>query len=224
MDQTKVQQILNWPPPINLKELQLFLGFANFYCHFIKNNSKKISSPTGFLKKYSCFTLNEEALRQFHQLKEVFTIAPILSHFDPSLPTIVETDASDYTLGAVLSQISDSGKHLIAFDSRKSLLAELNYEIHDKELLGIVWVSCAGELFSFLFLPPLKSSPIILHFNNTCHQGFSLAIKPAGLNFSLNFIFQSLTTLAAWLPFRMHCHMGTIFTQRGGNISSAIIQ
>ncbi|MBW0581342.1 hypothetical protein O181_121057, partial [Austropuccinia psidii MF-1] len=99
----------------------------------------KISSITSFLKKDSCFPLNEEALRQFHQLKEAFTIAPILSHFDPSLPTIVETDACNYALGAVLSQISDSGKHPIAFDSRKLPQAELNYEINDKELLGIVW-------------------------------------------------------------------------------------
>ncbi|MBW0531100.1 hypothetical protein O181_070815 [Austropuccinia psidii MF-1] len=81
----------------------------------------------------------EGSLPPFHQLKEAFTIAPILSHLDPSLPTIVETDASDYALGAVLSQISDSGKHPIAFDSHKLLPAELNYEIHDKELLGIVW-------------------------------------------------------------------------------------
>ncbi|MBW0587608.1 hypothetical protein O181_127323, partial [Austropuccinia psidii MF-1] len=111
MDQEKFQQILNWPPPRNLKALQSFLGFANFY----------------------------RSLRQFHQLKEAFTIAPILSHFDPSLPTIVGTDASDYALGAVLSHISDSGKHPISFDSRKLLPTELNYEIHDKELFGIVW-------------------------------------------------------------------------------------
>ncbi|MBW0588922.1 hypothetical protein O181_128637 [Austropuccinia psidii MF-1] len=52
---------------------------------------------------------------------------------------MVETDTSDYALGAVLSQISDSGKHPIAFDSGKLLPAELNYEIHEKELLGIVW-------------------------------------------------------------------------------------
>ncbi|MBW0514997.1 hypothetical protein O181_054712, partial [Austropuccinia psidii MF-1] len=50
-----------------------------------------------------------------------------------------ETDASDYALGAVLSQVNDSGKNPIAFDSCKLLPAELNYEIHDKELLGIVW-------------------------------------------------------------------------------------
>ncbi|MBW0480996.1 hypothetical protein O181_020711 [Austropuccinia psidii MF-1] len=78
IDQEKVQQILNWPPPRNLKALQSFLGFANFYRHFIKNYSKKISSLTSFLKNYFCFTLNEEALSQSHQLKEAFTTAPIL--------------------------------------------------------------------------------------------------------------------------------------------------
>ncbi|MBW0569982.1 hypothetical protein O181_109697 [Austropuccinia psidii MF-1] len=139
MDQAKVQKILNWPHPRKLKALQSFLGLASFYCHFIKNYSKKIRSLTSFLKKDSHFPLNEEALRQFHELKEAFTTAPILSHFDPSLPTIVETDASDYALGSVLSHISDSGKHPIAFDSCKPLPAELNDEIHDKELFGIVW-------------------------------------------------------------------------------------
>ncbi|MBW0582440.1 hypothetical protein O181_122155 [Austropuccinia psidii MF-1] len=139
MDQEKFQQILNFPSPRNLKALQSFLGFANFYCCFIKNCLKKISSLTSFLKKYSRFPLNEESLRQFCQLKQAFTISPILSHFDPSLPTIVETDASDDALGAVLSQISDSGKHPIAFDSRKLLPAELSYDIHDKKVLGIVW-------------------------------------------------------------------------------------
>ncbi|MBW0560637.1 hypothetical protein O181_100352 [Austropuccinia psidii MF-1] len=139
MDQAKIQRISNWPPPRNLKALQSFLGFANFYHRFIKNCSKRISSRKSFLKKDSRLPLNEEALRLSHQLKEAFTISPILSHFDPSLPTIVETDASYYALGAVLRQISDSGKHPIAFDSRKLLPAELNYEIHDKELLGIVW-------------------------------------------------------------------------------------
>ncbi|MBW0501410.1 hypothetical protein O181_041125 [Austropuccinia psidii MF-1] len=90
MDQAKFQQILNWPPPRNLKALQSFLGFAN---------SSRIIQR-----------------RLVHS----------------------QTDASDYALGAVLSKISDSGKHPIAFDSRKLLPAELNYEIHDKELLGLV--------------------------------------------------------------------------------------
>ncbi|MBW0548182.1 hypothetical protein O181_087897 [Austropuccinia psidii MF-1] len=114
---------------------------------FLKNYSEKISSLTSFLKKDSRFALNEEALRHSHQLKEAFTIAPILSHFYPSLPIIVETDALDYALGAVLSQISDSRKHPIAFDSRKLLPAQLNYEIHDKEPLGIIWALKSWRAF-----------------------------------------------------------------------------
>ncbi|MBW0578458.1 hypothetical protein O181_118173 [Austropuccinia psidii MF-1] len=156
MDQEKVQQILNWPPPRSLKSLQSFLGFANFYRRFIKNYSKKISSLTSFLKKDSRFPLNEEALRQFHQLQEAFTTAPILSHFNPSLPTIVETNASYYALGALLSQVSDSGKHPIAFDSRKLLPAELNYEIHDKELLGIVWAFKRWRAFLLSISSPFE--------------------------------------------------------------------
>ncbi|MBW0581654.1 hypothetical protein O181_121369 [Austropuccinia psidii MF-1] len=138
MNSSKVQQILNWPQPKNIKALQSFLGFAIFYCCVIENYSKKISALTSLLKKDSPFIFDEEALSQFQILKEAFTTAPILSHFNPSLPTIVDTDASDYALGAVLSEVNDSGKHPISFDSRKLLPAELNYEIHDKELLGIV--------------------------------------------------------------------------------------
>ncbi|MBW0486581.1 hypothetical protein O181_026296 [Austropuccinia psidii MF-1] len=139
--------------------------------------SKKISSLTAFLKRDSHFPLNEEALRKFHQLKEAFTIAPILSHLNPSLPTILETDASDYALGAVLSQVSDSGKHPIAFSNCKLLPEELNYEIHDKELLGIVWAlkSWTGFLLSlsssFEVLTNHSSLQYLIKFNIiTCCQ------------------------------------------------------
>ncbi|MBW0561679.1 hypothetical protein O181_101394 [Austropuccinia psidii MF-1] len=77
-------------------------------------------------------SLPPEALRQSHQPKESFTTALILSHFNPSLHTIVETVASYYALGAVLSHVSDSGKHPISFDSHKLLPEELNYQIHDR--------------------------------------------------------------------------------------------
>ncbi|MBW0542546.1 hypothetical protein O181_082261, partial [Austropuccinia psidii MF-1] len=66
------------------------------------------------------------------------------------------TDASDYALGAVLSQVSDSGKHPIAFDSRKLIPAELNYEIHDKELLGIVWALKRWRAFLLSLASPFE--------------------------------------------------------------------
>jgi len=75
----------------------------------------------------------------FTELKNRFTSAPILAHFDPKRPVIVETDASDFALGAVLSQRNNENRlHPIAFHSRKFTPAEINYEIHDKELLVIV--------------------------------------------------------------------------------------
>jgi len=142
MDQSKVSRILDWPEPTSIKTLQAFLGFANFYRKFIHNYSKKIINLTSLLKKANLknFVIDDKAHQEFNSLKTSFTTAPILRHFDSSLFTVVETDASDYALGAVLSQISPTGtKHPIAFDSRKLLPAETNYEIHDKELLGIVW-------------------------------------------------------------------------------------
>ncbi|MBW0565070.1 hypothetical protein O181_104785 [Austropuccinia psidii MF-1] len=196
MDQAKVQQVLNWPPPRNLKALQSFHGFANFYRHFIKNYSKKLSLLTSFLKKDSCFPLYEKALSQFHQLKEAFTTAPILSHFNPSLPAIVEPDASNYALDAVLSQSSDSGKHPIAFDSHKLIPAELNYEIYYKELLGIVWALKCWRTFILSLPSPFEALTDCSSLQFFMSSKFLLADKPAGLNSFLNFIFQSLTSLA----------------------------
>ncbi|MBW0562845.1 hypothetical protein O181_102560, partial [Austropuccinia psidii MF-1] len=177
MDSFEVQKTLNWPQPKNIKALQPFLGFANFYCHFIKNYFKKTSALTSPLKKCSPFIFNEEALGQFQILKEAFTTAPILSHFNPSLPAIVGTNASDYVLGAVLSPVNEAGKHRIAFDSCNLLPAGLNYEIHDKELLGIVWALKHLRVFllslsNFFELLTDHSSPQYFMSSKflTCHQ------------------------------------------------------
>ena len=64
---------------------------------------------------------------------------PLLAHFDTQRPVLIETDTSDFAIGAILSQRDDEGRlHPVAFHSRKFQPAEINYEIHDKELLAIV--------------------------------------------------------------------------------------
>ncbi|MBW0483326.1 hypothetical protein O181_023041 [Austropuccinia psidii MF-1] len=221
MEQAKLQQIINWLAPKSLKALQYFLGFANFYRNLIKNFSKRISSLTGFLKKDSHFPLNGEALRQFHQLKDAFTTAPILSHFNPSLLTLVETDASDYALGSVLSQVYDSGKHPIAFDSHKLLPEELNYEIHDKELLGIVsalkhWrafllslSSSFDVLTNHSSLQYLMSSKIL-----TCHQA-CWAEFLSEFHFSITYCAGHLATLPDALS---RCNK--VYPERGADLIS----
>src|SRR5258706_10369583 len=140
MSQEKVQGVLDWKSPSSLVEVQQFLGFANFYRRFIQDYSRVARPMTeltkGDGKNWSWTTEAEQA---FTKLKSLFTTAPILAHFEPSRPVIVETDASDFALGAVLSQRAVDGKlHPCAFHSRKFTLAEINYEIHDKELLAVV--------------------------------------------------------------------------------------
>ena len=83
--------------------------------------------------------LDSEAEAAFPELKQRFTTASILAHFDIQQPVIIETDASDFAIGAVLLQRGDEGRlHPVAFHSRKFQPVEINYEIHDQELLAIV--------------------------------------------------------------------------------------
>ena len=136
----KVSAVLSWPTPTNVKGVQSFLGFANFYRRFIRGYSKVIAPLTNLTRKDRPFQWTSECQSAFDELKARFTSAPILMHFDPNAPTYLETDASDYAIGTILSQEGADGlTHPVAFDSRKFLPAELNYEIHDKELLAIVW-------------------------------------------------------------------------------------
>ena len=81
---------------------------------------------------------DDECRKSFDTLKEAFTTAPILTHWVPDAQIIVETDASDYALAAILSIITEDGDvHPVAFHSRTFKSAEINYDTHDKELLAI---------------------------------------------------------------------------------------
>ena len=137
-----VKTILDWEPPTSIKEVQMFMGFANFYRRFIPNFSGIYKPITDLLKggeqPKRRFYWTAHAQAAFEELKKRFTEAPILRHFDPNKPSYVEADASDFALGAALSQIHEGRLHPIAFYSRKMIPAELNYEVYDKEMLAIV--------------------------------------------------------------------------------------
>lgn len=138
MAQDKVQSVQDWPEPKKLRDIQQFLGFANFYRRFIKGYSRIIIPLTRLLKKNSTFNFDDAARTAFRTIKERFSDASILRHFIPDLETVIETDASDFAISAILSQYHGKELRPVAFMSRKMLPAELNYEIHDKELLAIV--------------------------------------------------------------------------------------
>ena len=138
MAEDKITEILKWEVPKTVKDVQRFLGFANFYRRFIQDFSKVCKPLTDLTKKGKTSEWPESAQGAFELLKQRFTTAPVLRHFDPTLQTVVETDASNFAIGAILSQQYLKRLHPVAFHSRKMDKAEINYEIHDKEMLAIV--------------------------------------------------------------------------------------
>ena len=144
MDPKKVETVQQWQTPRCIKDVQSFLGFANFYRRFVAGYSR-IAAPLTALtrgnQKEFAFPWTEGSAEQqaFQTLKLAFTTAPILAHFDPDREAWLETDASDYVVAAVLSQKDTQGiLRPVAFMSKKMSPQECNYEIYDKELLAII--------------------------------------------------------------------------------------
>ncbi|XP_051727379.1 differentially expressed in FDCP 8 homolog isoform X1 [Ctenopharyngodon idella] len=140
MDNSKITAVTEWPQPTTVKELQRFLGFANFYRRFICNYSITAAPIASLLKgKPSKLKWTDHATQAFTNLKHRFTTAPILKHPDPNLPFVLEVDASDCGIGAVLSQRHGQPGKLFpcAYFSRKLTDAERNYDVGNKELLAM---------------------------------------------------------------------------------------
>jgi len=139
MDPTKIQAILDWEEPKNVRDVRGFLGFANFYRRFIDGYSEIVVPLVNLTKKDQVFSFDTACQRAFKTLQEAFVSAPVLRHFDPDLPCIVEADSSDYATGGILSQVEQDGTiRPVAYFSKKLAPAEYNYEIYDKELLAII--------------------------------------------------------------------------------------
>jgi len=120
MNKKKVEAMKSWKAPASVKDIQIFIGFANFNRSFIKDFSTICTPitnlPKGDPKKLSWGKEQEEG---FEDMKRRFISAPILCHFYPDLNTVFETDASDYTLGGILSQFDAKRLHPVAFPSHK---------------------------------------------------------------------------------------------------------
>ncbi len=138
MSEDKVKAILDWPVPWKVKDIQSFLGFANFYHRFIHEYSDIVIPLTRLTRKGTPWKFDNKCMAAFNELKQAFTHTPILTHWVPDRQLVVETDASDYAIAAILSIYLEDGEiHPITFLSRSLHNAELNYNTHDKELLAI---------------------------------------------------------------------------------------
>ncbi|XP_023805578.1 uncharacterized protein LOC111946457 [Oryzias latipes] len=137
-DPAKIEAVSKWEPPTTRKKLQQFLGFANFYRRFIRNYSSIAAPLTRLTSTVRAYQWNSDAQEAFDTLKNLFVTAPILIQPDPARQFVVEVDASDSGVGAVLSQREESSNKLkpCAFFSKKLTPAERNYDVGNRELLA----------------------------------------------------------------------------------------
>ena len=143
MDPAKITVITNWESSNCVKDVQSFLGFANFYQRFIKGFSQLASHLTALICKDIKFNWSSATEQAFQELKAAFSSASILVMFDLNKPLTVKSDSSDCVTGGVLSQSDSQGVlHSVTYFSTHMAPAECNYDIYDKELLAII---CAFE-------------------------------------------------------------------------------
>jgi len=139
MEKEKVKGVLEWPTLKDVKDVQKFLGLANYYRRFIKGFAMVARPLHDLVKKDKKWDWTEREEKAFKELKERFTKEPVLAAPDIDKKMRMEVDASDYAMGGVLSmECEDELWRPVAFLSKSLNETERNYEIHDKEMLAII--------------------------------------------------------------------------------------
>ena len=146
-DPRKLESVLNWPVPKNLKQVRSFIGFCSYYRRYVKgfaNIARPLHKLTEAGQK---FDFNEACMNAFNTLKVALTSAPILAYPNCEDPFTLDTDASNDGLGAVLSQTQNGVERVIAYFSKTFSKQERRYCVTRRELLAVV--------ASIKALPPL---------------------------------------------------------------------
>jgi hypothetical protein len=139
MDPIKVAGVAEWKEPKNVRDVQKFLGFCNFYRRFIRGFSQIAKPLNNLLKKGAKWTWEKVEQGAFDKLKRQVMEEPVLVQPDQKKQFKIEVDASNYAIGAVLMQKDDKNiLHPVAFFSKTMNNAQRNYDVYNRELLALV--------------------------------------------------------------------------------------
>lgn len=165
-DPEKINTVKNYPRPNNSDELKRFVAFVNYYRKFIKNFATIAHPLNALSKKNVPFVWDQKCQNAFETLREKIISPPILQYpnFSEQNHFVIQTDASNYAIGAILS--NKDGRP-IAYASRSLNKAEKNYPVIEKELLAIVWAVkyFRPYLFGRYFKIQTDHRPLIYLFN-----------------------------------------------------------
>ncbi|GBL83266.1 Retrovirus-related Pol polyprotein from transposon 297, partial [Araneus ventricosus] len=137
-DPGKIKAVVDWPRPETIHDLRSFLGLCTYYRRFVKNFSTIARPLHKLTETKSNFNWTEECEKSFNSLKQALTSSPILTYPRTDKDFILDTDASNEGIGAVLSQNIGNEEHVIAYFSKSLGKPERNYCVTRKELLAIV--------------------------------------------------------------------------------------
>lgn len=137
-DPQKIEAVEDWKTPESVRGVQSFLGFCNFYRRFVKDYGRVARPLNNLTRKGEAFSWTTKCQTAFEEHKVRLLTAPVLTHFHHDRETRVETDSSDGVVAGVLSQLVDGEWHPVSYFSETMHGAEMNYPIHDKELLAVI--------------------------------------------------------------------------------------
>ena len=139
VQQHKIDSIVNWPVPSCVKDVRSFLGITNYYHRFVAQFAHLATPLTNLTKKDTPWIWGIVEQTAFDALKQALASAPMLRTPDNSKPYTIHTDASGYAVGATLSQQDEHGDlRPVAYMSKKMNSAQLNYAVHEWELLAVI--------------------------------------------------------------------------------------
>nr|QHA33695.1 polyprotein [Chibugado virus] len=176
----KVEAVTNYPQPKTIKELRSFLGMTGYYRRFVRDFAKIAKPLTNLLRGETVtsnkkINLDDKENRCFEKLKQVLASSDVLIYPDFSKPFVLTTDASDFAIGAVLSQGEIGKDRPIHFASRTLSQSEEKYSVPEKEMLAIFW---ALKTFrNYLYGTKFKIF--------TDHQPLTFALSPKNTNAKL---------------------------------------
>ncbi len=140
-DPSKTAVVKDWPVPQTAREVKCFLGLAGYYRRFVPGFATIAAPLHKASTRASHFIWDTSCTDAFQELKQRLTTTPVLAFPQFDLPFVVDTDASDSGLGAVLSQLQDGEERVIAYASRTQSKAERNYCVTRKELLAVIFAA-----------------------------------------------------------------------------------
>ena len=182
-DHEKVKAVADWPVPTDVRTLRKWLGLANYMHRYAKDYAQMAKPLTDLLRKDTGWEWTPQCQEAFDAIKKSLVQAPILALPDYSRPFSVVCDASDFAIGcALMQQDSENRSRVIAYQSRQLKAAELNYPVHDKELLAIKYALMKFRVHL------LGGKPFVVY---TDHASLRTAIKSPHLS----------QRMARWLAF-----------------------